>query len=99
MDREVSKLLRWQNAGPHWKQALDFKEHGEDHVMMVSSFPSAAIADKRMMARFTPALDRSTSKVISELPTYVNLLPNLYWKQKEEGRITAKYLEKIDFYH
>lgn len=46
--------------------------------MMVSSFPSAAIADKRMMARFTPALDRLTSKVISELPTYVNLLPNLY---------------------
>lgn len=46
--------------------------------MMVSSFPSAAIADKRLMARFTPALDRSTSKVISQLPTYVNLLPNLY---------------------
>lgn len=46
--------------------------------MMVSSFPSAAIADKRLMARFTPALDCSTSKVTSELTTYVNLLPNLY---------------------
>lgn len=46
--------------------------------MMVSSFPSVAIADKRLMARFTPVLDRSTSKVISELHTYVHLLPNLY---------------------
>lgn len=46
--------------------------------MMISSFTSVAIADKGLMGRFTPALDRSTSKVISELTTYVNLLPNLY---------------------